>query len=79
MLLIYHICRLVLCSLCVGYLVQSVQPATSRVTAFGPDTHPSCLHLTPNQQQLENQTACVVTKRYSRKLLMLGIMVPDTC
>ena len=24
---------------------------------LGPDTHPSCLHLTCNQQQLENQTA----------------------
>jgi len=32
----------------------------SRVTAFGPDTHPSCLHITSNQQQLENQTAYVV-------------------
>ena len=27
-----------------------------------PDTHPSCLHLTSNQQQHENQTAYVVTK-----------------
>ena len=34
---------------------------TTRVTAFGPDTHPSCLHLTSIQQQLENQTADVVT------------------
>ena len=32
-----------------------------RVTAFGPDTHPSCLHLTSIQQQIENQTAYVVT------------------
>ena len=31
------------------------------VKAFGPDTHPSCLHLTSNQQQHENQTAYVVT------------------
>ena len=31
------------------------------VTAFGPDTHPSCLHLTSNQHQHENQTAYVVT------------------
>ena len=31
------------------------------VTAFGPETQPSCLHLTSNQQQLENQTAYVVT------------------
>ena len=34
---------------------------TSSVTAFGPDTHPSCLHLTSNQQHLENQTVYVVT------------------
>jgi len=33
---------------------------TSRVTAFGPDTHPSYLHLTSSQQQHENQTAYVV-------------------
>ena len=32
-----------------------------RLLQFGPDTHPSCLHLTSNQQQLENQTAYVVT------------------
>ena len=31
------------------------------VTAFGPETHPSCLHLTSIQQQLENQMAYVVT------------------
>ena len=32
-----------------------------KVVAFGPDTHPSCLHLTSNQQQLENQMTYVVT------------------
>ena len=32
-----------------------------KLTAFGPDTHLSCLNLTSNQQQLENQTAYVVT------------------
>ena len=31
---------------------------TARVTAY---THPSCLHVTPNQQQLRNQKAYVVT------------------
>jgi hypothetical protein len=31
------------------------------ITAFGPDPHPSCLHLTSNQQQLQNQTPYVVT------------------
>jgi len=34
---------------------------TEGCTAFGPDTRPSCLYLTSNQQQLENQTAYVVT------------------
>jgi len=34
------------------------------VTSFGPDTHPSCLHLTSNQQQIENQTAYVVTNAF---------------
>jgi len=36
-------------------------PSSGAVTASGPDTHPSCLYLTSNQQQLENQTACLVT------------------
>ena len=49
----YHIDRLVLQLLLDGSL--------RRVRAFGPETHPSCLHLTSIQQQLENQTAYVVT------------------
>jgi hypothetical protein len=60
-------------------MLGSTPKAVTRVTAFGPDTHPSCLHLTSNQQQLQNQTAYVVTKRYRRELLMMGIMVPETC
>jgi len=40
---------------------MSVRTGPKAVTAFGPDTHPSRLHLTSNQQQLENQTAYVVT------------------
>jgi len=51
----YHIGCLVLELLLVGSLVQA------GCTAFGPDIHPSCLHLTLNEQQLENQTAYVVT------------------
>jgi hypothetical protein len=27
----------------------------------GPDTHPTCLHLTSNQQQLDNNTAYLMT------------------
>jgi len=30
-------------------------------TTFGPDTYPSFLHLTSNQQELEKQTSYVVT------------------
>jgi len=48
----YHIGRLVL---------ELLLSGPKAVTALGPDTHPSCLHLNPNQQQLENQTAYVVT------------------
>ena len=58
---------------------QVAATCLTRVTAFGLDTHPSCLHLTSNQQQLENQKAYVVTKRYCRELLMMGVMVPETC
>jgi len=52
----YHIGRLVL-----ELLLDGSCDTTRHVTAFGPETHPSCLHLTSNQQQLENQTAYVVT------------------
>jgi len=59
---------LLLGSICFGHHYTHHQELTAivsgpkAVTAFGPDTHPSCLHLTSNQQQLENQTAYVVTK-----------------
>jgi hypothetical protein len=42
------------------------------------DTHPSCLDLTSNQQQLENQMIKCGNQRYRRELLMMGIMVPET-
>jgi len=50
----YHIGLLVLELLLVGKL------SAGRMDEC-PDTHPSCLHLTPNQQQLDDQTAYVVT------------------
>ena len=46
---------------------------------FGPDTHPSCLHLTSYQQQLENQTPYVATNAIVLSSLMMGITVPETC
>ena len=39
------------------YLLKS---GPKSVTAFSPDNHLYCLHLTSNQQQLENQTDYVV-------------------
>jgi len=46
---------LLLGSTCFGHHYAHHQELTtialvSRVTAFGPETHTSCLHLTPNQQ-----------------------------
>jgi len=43
------------------YLQRNYERSTIIITAFGPDTHPFYLHLTSNQQQLENHTAYVVT------------------
>jgi len=37
----------------------TIMPIVS-LTAFGPETNPSCLHLISIQQQLENQTTYVV-------------------
>jgi len=62
-----------------GRMDECPDRRVSCVTAFGPDTHPSCLHLTSDQQQLENRTAYVLTKRYRREFLMMGITVPETC
>ena len=56
----YHIGRLVFELLLVGSKVQ-VGWMSVRTEGFGPDTHPFCLHFTSNKQQLENQTAFVVT------------------
>jgi len=45
----------------IGCLVLDRTAGWMSVRTEGPDTHPSCLHLTSNQQQLENQTTYVVT------------------
>ena len=54
---------LMLGSTCFGHHYAHHQELTTiaLVTAFGPETHLSYLHLTSIQQQLENQTAYVVT------------------
>ena len=50
-----------------------------RVTAFGPDTHPSCLHLTSEPAATRKPDGLRSNQRYRRELLMMGIMVPKTC
>jgi len=47
--------------------------------ACTPETYPACLHLTSNQQQPKNRAVHVVISTISRELLMVGIVVPETC
>jgi len=44
-----------------------------------PDTHPSCLHLTFQPAATREPDALCGNQRYRRELLMMGIMVPETC
>ena len=66
MLLNYHIGRLVLSSLCVGDLVRL---GLSSVRVAG------C----SNTQRTENKTTDVVIQQHSRKLLMMDILMSETC
>jgi len=67
MLLNYHIGRFVLSSLCVGDLVQNTD--TTR-------TQPCQISDT---QRTENKTTDVVIQQHSRKLLMMDILMSETC
>jgi len=54
--------------------------ALSRAVSCKPDITPAYTHLTSNLQQTKNETTNVVIKKhYSRELLMMGIVVPETC
>ena len=74
MLMNYHIGRLVLSSLCVGDLVW-LALSSAREAGF------SLLHghQISNTQQTENKTTDVVNQQHSRKLLMMDILMPETC
>ena len=50
-----------------------------QASAYSPDTTPTETHLTPNTQQTKNETTNVVIQQHSRKLLMMGILMPETC
>ena len=78
MLLNYHIGRFVLVSLFVGDLVQLVL-SSIRVAGCNTDT----THTQPQQisstQQNKNKTTNVVIQQHGRKLLMMDILMSETC
>ena len=49
------------------------------VTAFGPETHPSYLHLSFHPAPTREPDGLCGSQRYRRELLMMGVMVPETC
>jgi len=69
----YHIGRIVLGSMCVG--VVSVLQAS----AFNTDTTPTQPHRNSNTYRTKNNTTNVVIQQNSRKLLMMDILMPETC
>ena len=79
-LLDHHIGRLVLSSLCVGDLVRLVlsgaRVAGLSLQHWHYSTQP---HQISNTQRTENKTTDVVTQQHSRKLLMMDILMSETC
>jgi len=80
MLLNYHIGRFVLGSKCVGDLVwlglSSIRVAAS---ACNTDNTQTQLHQISNTQRTKNKTTNVVIQQHSRKLLMMDILMSETC
>ena len=82
----YHIGRLVLSSLCVGDLVRLVLvvfvlQAEAQLLCFSlqNEHHPKPAHQISNTQRTENKTTDVVIQQHSRKLLMMDILMFETC
>jgi len=51
-----------------------------RIAEVGsPDTTLAEPHSTSNTKQIKNETANVVVQQHSRKLLKMGILMPETC
>jgi len=76
-LLNYHICRFVLGSLCVGDLVR-LGLSSVRVAGYA-DTTPTQPHRNSNTHRTKNNTTNVVIQQNSRKLLMMDILMSETC
>ena len=73
MLLNYHIRRFVLSLLCVGDLVRL------QAEACNTDTTQTQPHQISNTQRTENKTTDLVIQQHSRKLLMMDILMSETC
>ena len=64
---------------CGSAAVISWLQAEACASACSPDIAPVEPHLTSNTQQTKNETTNVVIRQHSRKLLMMGILMPETC
>ena len=78
MLLNYHIGRLVLSSLCFGDFVR-LGLSGIRVAACNTDTTQTELPQISNTPRTKNKTTDVVIQQHSRKLLMMDILMSETC
>jgi hypothetical protein len=77
-LLNYHIGHLVLSLLCVGDLVWPVLSG-ARVAGCKTSTTQNKPHQISNTQRTKNKTSDVVIQQHSRKLLMMDILMSETC
>ena len=73
----YHIGRLVLSSLCAGDIVRLVLGGVR--FACKTNTTQNQPHQISNTQRTENKTTDVVIHQHSRKLLMMDILMSETC
>jgi len=74
----YYFIMLMLCSTCFGQHYGRVSRPKA-VTAFGPDTHPILPALNLQPAATRKPDGLCGNQRYCRDLLMMGIMVPETC
>ena len=79
MLLNYHIGRVVLSWLCAGDLVRLVLSGACIASACKTSTTQNQPHQISNTQRTENKTTDVVIQQHSRKLLMMDILMSETC
>ena len=77
-LLNYHIGRIILGSMCVGGQCGWVG-VVSVLQAEASETSPTQPHRNSNTHRTKNNTTNVVIQQNSRKLLMMDILMSETC